>query len=478
MAPTRERSSNLYYVRYPKVAFGHWPPLFYGIQAIWYALLGATAFNAMLLEGAIAAMAAVFLFLRLRRSHGDWTAALSAAVFLWLPEVRIAQQLLLADMLAGLFLLLAVFSFCDALRQRSLGRSLAFALWASAAVLTKESGFLLVAFAPAAWVVLKSESPQPGRRARLTALAILAAATTSILLIYSFSGVLSFRNRPFWGDVHSWLNRLQSEQLFFGQVSPLVLLVAGYGIFCVLRRWKARKESERGAAGAAALVWLGIALILPLLRGGNEARYFLPALFPLIILFAEGLHHIAASLRGGAAPILARVLIASLALATMPGYQPSTRIGYREIAASMPYDSPGASILVASDASGEGALVAERLMHDRYRDGVVLRGSKVLRISDWMGGHEKLLARSTAEVRGVLDSIPVNYVVLDMNGFAYESTRLLARAIQEAPGQFRLVGSFPCISTAIGETVPSKSTKTSWPAINVPTASGSIWSSP
>ena len=71
-----------YYAHYPKVAFGHWPPVFYVLEALWFGVFGATTLSAMLLVGSIAAAASLVLFFRLQQLQGSFMAALGAAVFL------------------------------------------------------------------------------------------------------------------------------------------------------------------------------------------------------------------------------------------------------------------------------------------------------------------------------------------------------------------------------------------------------------
>ena len=67
--------------------------------------------------------------------------------------------------------------------------------------------------------------------------------------------------------------------------------------------------------------------------------------------------------------------------------------------------------------------------------------------SDWMGTNQKLLVRSVNDVREFLNTTPVHFIVLDMNGFIEPAMRahhrLLEDAIRSEPTQFRLMGDFP-----------------------------------
>ena len=87
-----------YYAHYPKVALGHWPPMFYIIQAAWYGLTGESVFQAILLAGIAAALTALTLYLRLKRLYGNFLALLATVMFLSLPLVRASEVTLMADM--------------------------------------------------------------------------------------------------------------------------------------------------------------------------------------------------------------------------------------------------------------------------------------------------------------------------------------------------------------------------------------------
>jgi len=86
-----------YYVHYPKLALGHWPPMFYIIQAAWYATFGVTTFSAILLMGVITTAAAVALAFRFMRLGGIPAALLGTGVFLSLPLTGMSTRLVMAD---------------------------------------------------------------------------------------------------------------------------------------------------------------------------------------------------------------------------------------------------------------------------------------------------------------------------------------------------------------------------------------------
>jgi hypothetical protein len=439
-----------YYARYPRVALGHWPPLFYAVQAAWYATLGATALNAILLVGMITAIAASVLFFRLKWLYGTTTTVLSIAVFLWLPLVRASVLMVMPDLLASLLMLLAILAFADA-RIRGQGRFLvAFAAWTSAAVLTKESALTLILFAPVMLILAKPNALAARKKAWRVA-AIAAAAMAIPLLIYPVSGVWRLRGLPQAVGVASFRSQLQMLMSFFAGASIIVFLVAVCAVFNALRRWKSLGDSERGIHFLAALVWLVITLACQLVtRNVIEDRYFLPALFALVIVFAEGLQSLIEAMEARFRrpwPVLAAACLTLACILSTPPLTLPRRTGYAQIAASIPYDSLGPVILVSSDSLGEGALIAERLLADPARAGLVLRASKMLASSNWLGTDVKLRMDSANQIRAFLDSEPVNYIVVDMdgytNGIGRAGLRLLEETVRREPDHFRQVGDFP-----------------------------------
>ena len=441
-----------YYARYPKVAFGHWPPMFYAVQAVWYELLGASTLNAILLAGFITFIASFTLFRRLQRLHGTWAAALACAAFLWLSDVRSSSLLLMADMLAALFSLLAVLAFCDGLAERRRRCWIAAAVWTVMAILTKESAIYLLILAPLILVIVGGKSLF-SRRGILKMSAGFGMVIALTFLFYSVAGVFHLRDSPPFDLTPAGLwTRMPLLAPLVQGASAAFFLAAGFGCVEVLAIKKFNLSPGQRVHGYIALLWLATIIGMQIVaRPTVEARYFLPAFFPLTMLFAQGLQWF---LRGfpsrllGVAASMAALAWTIFTIVSTPHVGAyNQRTGYKEIAEAIPSDPLLPAILVSSDAAGEGAIIAERLIGDPNRDGVVLRASKVLSNSDWMGRDQKLLVRSMPEVLGVLNADSVRFVVLDMYGFIDSTVRphqrLLEDAIRSEPSQFRMIGSFP-----------------------------------
>jgi hypothetical protein len=434
-----------YYVHYPRVAFGHWPPLFYALEAAWYGILGANSLSAMLLVGVIAALAALVLFLRMARLHGAWAAIALTLAFLFLPAIRESAFWLMSDMLASLFTLLAVLALADACRAGARRCWMAFMLWTALAILTKASALPLLLLAPAA-LALRGDGTRQSRKAWL----IGGGIALAVVITYGATGLLRWRTISIPTDVVS--GGLITLKPFFEGAPAVMFLLAAFAVVNFVVRKQPAAQSARGVHLTTAALWLGITLASQVFfRAGAEPRYFLPAYFALAILFVEGVRSIldliALKIQSPGFGRLVVAAIAGLCIASMPAFQVAQRSGYEQVAGALPRDDSASVILVSSDSKGEGAMIVEQLIRDSARRSVVLRATKMLSSSDWGGGHYVALLNSTDAVTRMLDSIPVRFVIMDINGFIDEETRFDYRLLEETlrgdPRQFRLVGAFP-----------------------------------
>jgi hypothetical protein len=83
-------------------------------------------------------------------------------------------------------------------------------------------------------------------------------------------------------------------------------------------------------------------------------------------------------------------------------------------------------LLVLSDANGEGALISEAVQLRHRQRLTVLRGTKVLSSSDWLGRHYMPLVHSSEDVLAVFDRYSVDYILLDSSPGVVPETALAA----------------------------------------------------
>ncbi len=438
-----------FYVRYPKVAIGHWPPGYYAVQTVWYFLFGVSVWSAQWLSAATAAGLAWLLFHRLYASSGNNAALAAALVFLAMPLVQRTAWQVMSDLLTGLFIFLAVLSFSDLLdTPRRWRAGIGFLVWSVLAILTKGTAWALGPFVALAPLLARRTACYRAPWFWGSGL-VMAIAGSLFFLAMQRKGmgypidVGNLLRRLSPGNL-SWLERLSPLQPMLALAPPVVLGMATLGLLDALKaRWQAGDHSQGTTDALVAAAWIlsqGVFLLLLPLTG--EVRALLPSLAPLALLAVRAMSRATAGATPNEGATLF-VLLAAWAIASA-GQVPMNRVeGYAAAARAIPYPAEGVLILVSSDPAGEGAFIVERLVNDRNRAGIVLRAGPLLAESNWMGTHYRPLFQSAEAVRDYLKGLPVRYVVIDHSAEPTPDQRLLADAIEGDPANFILVGRFP-----------------------------------
>ena len=439
-----------FYEQYPKVAFGHWPPMFYALQGIWYAAFGAQPLSLILLLGVVTALTAALLFWRTMRRHGAVIGSVTTALFLATPVVQYSTLIVGSDSLVTLLSFGAVLAFIDFMRLGR-GRSLAtFAIWALVGLLTKGTAIALALFALIAPVLARRTALFRSRTLWVTGAAI------SALIVPLYFGSLQLGQHGALSDLIRYSADPTARLFVLGQFANLTSLVVFAGAVLgvavlVGRHWRSAAFDERRDDAAAALAWLiavvGFQVLSPIT---GEPRYLLPAVVAVLLLFAEGLHalHEVLLTRWRRVPAaLVPVGLGLLALSTQWSPLPLLTTGYANVARAIPTvgEAP-VRVLISSNSQGEGAFVAERLVHDPARTTYVLRAYKVLVDDDWFGTAYRLKVETTSALRELLLKNAVGFVVVDdfgqPPGRAQAHHQLLHQTVAAYPNEFSLMGRF------------------------------------
>lgn len=440
-----------FYVRYPKVAFGHFPPAFYAIQAGWYLVFGVSKASAILLIGLITAIITSIIFQRTLRLCGTLEAFIGSGLFLSLPLVRIHTSHVMADMLVSLFCILAVTAFADLLKYKHWKYSVYFVVWTILGTLTKGNAFALILFIFLAPFFTGFCGPRHWKRIALL-LAATILVTTPFFMVADSLG-LSFHTNAYRlarGALYSW-QRLHLLEQLYRATGPCLWIVAAAGIIRYAYRWHGRSEEEthRRIDIGCSIAWvLSVVLFQILCYITGESRYFLPALPALIVIFGYGLNDIRQKLSpyGKFVEYGTVAIIVPLAIITVDPDPRKAHSGYAAVAESIPSEHNAPVILIASDERGEGSFIVERLLRDKDRKGVVLRASKTLSKSNWMGNYLKLIFKTSTEVKSYLNSTQVDYIVIDIAAYDDEEispdVKLLLDTVQNDPANFELRDSF------------------------------------
>ena len=439
-----------YYLHYPKVAFGMWPPFFHACTAAGLLLLGPARASVLVVIAVQSALFGLLLAIAVSRLSRPAFGAAAGLLLLLVPQVLLATTSVMLDTWVAVLELAALFWIVDYFRTARFGSAAAFGLFAGMAMSTKGNGNAIV-LVPIFLLLLTR------RFALLRRPGLYVSAVLSLGLGLPWQWI-------------SW-RLLRTSVPISRMDAPRVLhLAAGYGGILVhdlgipvcaaavlglaagcsglLRRrwqeWTAADFLRAGLLGLLLAVFLfHCAVPIP----GPEARYMLPAFAALLAFGVEGVRWVAArpalARQSALIPaVLAVPLLVPAALAFSIPARPA--LGFQEIAGGLAEPKAGpTAILVCSDALGEGALTSEIAFHDRRPGNIILRATKVMSMSPWDGMSYQPLTASPSELESYLESVPVDVVVVDLTAAAWPQDRaILLQTMEQFPARWPRVGEW------------------------------------
>jgi hypothetical protein len=428
------RFAECFYVQYPKVAFGHWPPVFYIAECFCFLIFGASIAAARWLCAAIAAGLAAVLWRQCRKHWGDIAGPVAAALFLTFPVIQAQAWRVMSDVLLALFLYLALSRFAAWLSGEPANHLWWCALWTSLAILTKATGWLMLpVLLSAPWIAGRAEAYR--RRAYWLATALVCAVTTPFFLAMKWM----YLGYPV--QIARQLRGLANGAPALPALAALLLAGAAF----LIRRHPARTPSQTVCVTMG--LWLGaqtaFLIVLPHVPGEYD-RFFIASLAPGIFLFSGVLYALESRVARYGLPRGALTAICGGAAMLWFGVAPDRSVrGYAAAIDSIPRRATGPVVWVQSDPVGDGAVIARRLETDRARSTYIVRGSKMIADQTWSGRRYTLRYREPQSVLALLERIPVDYILFDTSAPSTPDADLLGAALASPQSKFALRSSLP-----------------------------------
>ncbi len=442
-----------YYKHYPKVAFGHWPPLLYAIQGVWMVLFSESRAS-VLAELALTSTVAAFVLFRVAsRYFGRLAGILAAVLLICLPIFQMYFDEEMAESLLLVTTFLAAVFFTRYLEDKRLKDSIWFGVFCSLAILTKGNGWALAMVPPIAialtwdWAVLK-------RVSFWSAVPIVAVLCLPWQIL-----TLGMAQRGWTGGSSPSVGYTLRALGEFAVITTdllgwAVFALAALGIWTkVVVPFRSKKVQPLFAVMFALIV--SIWVFHSVVPAGVEGRKMINAL-PAFILFAlaggESLgRFVSQKATGGRIPLFrayagvaaSAVLLFAAQTFSIPKEE---HYGYTELSSYIENrpELRNAVILVSSDRDGEGLLVSELAMQDQRPSHTILRATKLLSVSDWTGQVSEELCKTSDDVSQVLSREKVSAVVLDSfpRRSRYLHNELLLKVVRESPSSWQLKSTF------------------------------------
>jgi len=429
-----------YYIRYPSLTILFYPPFFYLIEAVFYAIFGVSHVVAQLTETAFVLLLGVGAYAFSRQCLARPAALGVALMTIGAPEVAYWGRQVMLDIPAYALGLIGMVSACGYIRGGSPKYAYLAVAFLLAAVYTKFNvAFLLVPMLAAA-LMGRGWRGLIDRHVLIALATGFVAALPALFMVYKFgsANVGSVAGRP--GDLG---RDSLGAWLFYAHQMPHQL---GYATVALAIAGLVLALSNR--VGVRLEPWVWVLLVVWFVTGYlffsaisvREPRHDLMALFPVILLAAITVLTLMGSGMLGQAAVL--LLGVGTYCYSLFWYPPPVVAGYREVAAYVADHAPIGGVVMFSGYR-DGNFVFDMREHTERGDLTLLRADKMLlRIS-----VERIrgVGQVDMEEAGIKDMLRTNGVamIVAQRNF-WQDLREMARFthILES-NDFRRATSFP-----------------------------------
>lgn len=446
--PPRAFAEN-FYAHYPKVAIGHWPPFFYLLEAFWMLLWGDSIHADLVLMALLSAVYATTLFWAAQREFHSFWVGLGTALLLPLIHVmQLFDGTIMSDTTVSLLAFGAVLAWAEFLGKGQTRSIVVFAILATLSILTKGNGYALALLPPVSIVLARNFKVL--RDWRLWGAGLFISACTIPWTWFTrdlIGSTMEYRLTPLFVVNAVWFYIAQ----LFEQTSIGVSICSVVGLAAVILSIVRRQAS---AFWVSLVAWIfSFFLFHSLVPAGIEHRYLIMILPAWLLLMTKGVSIIIEQIRTPQIAIKWRALSAALIVGvafagtsfSIPKRAPSI---YRDLAKTIATSKDYARrvVLVSSEGDGEGEFISQLVQWDTPRPKhVVLRASRMLANSDWLGRNYRLRFNSSADLIAALKSIPVGLLVIDRTSHRdpAQHDAELEEMLRDSPQNWRLAAVYP-----------------------------------
>ena len=402
-----------YYLHYPKVGIGQWPPVFYVVQGVWMLAFGESSFSLIVLMSTLVAITSSAIFLTLRFTLGGFVAWGLGLLFLLMPLVQRLSSVVMTEVPLAMFCILAALQFGRFLDTERARNAMGFAFFAVLAILTKGNALALGLLPPLAialsgrWYIYK--------RASLWVAGAIVAALAGPW--YWFTLPMTAGT---WAGGSSPSLSYSLEALPFYGAGLVTLGGVAVAALAVVGLWRPADPDHHGT-------WAAVLALLPAIIGFHiaipssiEARHLVLVAPAVVLLAGWGLLRVIGTpgaRQGGGIARWAPTLLMLVFMLESFELPVKSNHGYRSAIHCILADPTlqNSTLMIASDSLGEGLFVAGLARSERRLGHILLRGSKVLGKTPWSGYTYEPVFDSPAQMMDFLHAIPVGVVALDLS---------------------------------------------------------------
>jgi hypothetical protein len=413
-----------FYLDYPKIAPGVWGPVFHVLLGV-FLLPGWPPHAAAL---ALLALITAFTAWRLYRMVSSFARPIAAifagAIYLMVPLTVDLSSSVMLDIVVAAFALEATYWLAVYMSTERSKHAVLFGVMATLCCLTKGNGVMLVLMPPLLMALTGRYRLLKKPGLYISAAMLLTLAAPLLAISYRFDAAMG----DFTGTGAVFIARRFAFYVTFlwHQLKPPFFLIALIGVWEGIR-WARGVVPRWQVPVAPALVALAVAgllfhVLLPM--PDTEGRYIAMTLVALVGLVPLGVMKVTTRILSAQPRRAVQALVCSTLVLTMMTIEPviagRRSLGYQEVVDHLGAADAlsGRRIVVISDASGEGAFVSEVAKRAPEPAATVIRGSKLLVESNWMGDHMVFLFTTPDALIKEMEDLHVDYLVFDASAAA------------------------------------------------------------
>ena len=416
--PVRDavRFAENFYLHYPKVGLGHWPPAGYCFYGVWMLLFGPSRMSALLAEAFLTACCALLLYEVARRAGPNAVIAHGIAIsFVLLPIVQAHNDMVMLEVPLTFWSFAAALALVRLFERDRWFDGVLFGLLTSLAIMTKGNGWALPAMVPI--TILLTRRYREFFNRRLWHAAALTATVCVPLTFWSLKMV-----KDGWAadgpSIH--LTALALPRLgsyLFTMIGPVfsAFLIAGViaRIILPLRRKATLDTFWAVMASYVLAAWMFHAIV----PTGVEPRKLFTVIPALLLFAGAGMEFMIkwwpTLLRTSrAVPLAAAITLAFVAT--------TVRVERRYCAAMTRAvefllarsELSGTAFFVSSISDGEGRFIAELAEREVWPHDYVVRATKMVADTNWLSTSYRLRYSTPEQITLALANVPIGIVVV------------------------------------------------------------------
>jgi hypothetical protein len=356
------------------------------------------------------------------------------------PDVFAGLNRIMLDIPLALLCLLATLAWAKYLIHGTARWSLAFSLFAAAAILTKGNGFLLTFVPPLS--VLLCARPQLLKDWRFWIPVLIVGPLTIPWHAATYQMTADGFNET-WGLAFTARALRSNGRMLLHLIGipglALALVGAGQVMAGGLDGWK----RILGICMLSSII--GGILLHSLVPVAITARYLTTLVAPLLVLAYFG----TALLAHLGPPRAARLtVIAGFLVIVIGEANPATKASLKmpdAYASIVRAGEDNPFVLICSGPEGEGAIIAEAATQDRSRARYIIRGSKALSTGDFMGINYRARFAGLEELKNWIEKRRIGWLILDTSpsSLGWAHNQQLRQLGESSPRGWTLTGRFP-----------------------------------